>query len=155
MEVKEIPFVMGDRRLTLRFYPDDTIDTIRQYAALETNKHPDRLFLMVNTEVPSDYYSSNPKHWMELFFRLSYNGKKITIDAMQTYVNLIRLNTGFTAREVSLEEWEQHEEDLTALYESDTDFQEWRLFGVSADKSFVMPVPPADKPIVAALLPLE
>lgn len=154
MEVKEIPLVLEDRRVTLRFYPDDTIDTIRQYAALEFNKHPDRLFLMVNTELPADYYSSNPKHWMELFFRMSYDGKKIPLSVMETYVSQIRLNTGFTPREVTLEEWELHDDDLSVLFESDTDFQEWRLFGVPAEKSFVMPIPPSDIPMKPAQVPI-
>lgn len=153
MEVKEIPFTVGNRRLALRFYPDDTIETIRQLAALEAGTHPDRLFLMVKTEVDSEYYSSNPKHWSELFFRMSYDGKKIPTNVMGTYVNQIRLNTGFTPREVTLDDWEEHAEELDSLFSSENSFYEWRVFGVPAAKSFVMPIPPTDIPLKSSQVP--
>ena len=60
----------------LSFFPDDTIETVRQHVALAKKTHPDRLFIQVQVELPKDYYSTNPKRWMDLF---------------RFYINLIRM----------------------------------------------------------------
>ena len=76
---------------SVSFYPDDTIQTIRQYIALEMNTHPDRMFIQVKVVLPSDYYIRNPKEWSGLFLRLSQDGKTISVDSMRTYLEQIRL----------------------------------------------------------------
>jgi hypothetical protein len=55
----------------VRFYEDDSIETVRQIVALHVASHPDRLFIEAKTNLPKDYYSTNPIHWTNLFLRLS------------------------------------------------------------------------------------
>lgn len=142
--MKEFPLLVGNRRLTISFYPDDTIEAVRQYAALELNSHPNRLYMLVKSVFPEQYYSSNPKHWSELFFRLSYDGKKIDAQTFQEFINQNAIN--MVPREVTLEQWEDHDEYLNPIYNPTTDFREWRILGVPADRSMVMPVTPVDLP---------
>jgi hypothetical protein len=37
------------------FFPDDTIDTVRQQIAVIKSTHPDRLFIEVEVELAQDY----------------------------------------------------------------------------------------------------
>lgn len=137
---------------SVSFYEDDTIETIRNLIGLELNVHPDRLFLEIRQSFPQDYYSSNPKHWSELFFRMSYDGKTITPDVLKTYLTQIRLNTGLVEKQVTKEEWEAHDEYLQPIYNPDSDFDEWRVFGV--ETPFVMPLPPKDLPMSGTQIPV-
>lgn len=138
---------------TITFFEDDTIETVRQMVALASNSHPDRLFLQVRGSFPKEYYANNPKRWTDLFFRMSYDGKVIPLDVMQTYLNYVRVGTGMTAQEVTLDEWERREEFLAPLYDPPTDFEELRILGVEEAKSFVMPIPPKDIPLPPARIP--
>jgi len=138
---------------SVSFYEDDTIETVRQLIALEVESHPDRLFVEVNTTLPADYYSGNPKHWMELFFRLSYDGLTISEETLKTYVTEVRLGTGFVPRAVTKEEWER-QTDLELLLTSGADFSEWRLLGVPVAASMVLPHPPADVGLRSAQIPI-
>lgn len=130
--------------LPVRFYPDDTIETVRQVVALHVNSHPDRLFLEVKTSLPKDYYATNPIHWTNLFLRLSLDGTRISSDRLEVYLSQIRPGTGVSKRDVTREEWEDHPDDLRPLYDSPTDFDEWRILGVDEVHSFGMPIPPRD-----------
>ena len=130
----------------VRFYEDDSIETVRQIVALHVASHPDRLFIEAKTNLPKDYYSTNPVHWTNLFLRLSLDGKRITQDRLKVYLTEIRVGTGVTEREVTREEWEDHEEFLQPLFDPPTDFDEWRILGVDEVHSFVMPLPPRDIP---------
>jgi hypothetical protein len=134
----------------VRFYEDDTIDTVRQIVALHLNSHPDRLFVEVKASLPKDYYATNPIHWTNLFLRLSLDGKRITQDRMKVYLEQIRVGTGVSERDITKEEWEDHPEDLKAIYDPDTDFEEWRILGVDEVHSFVLPLPPRDIPNLPA-----
>jgi hypothetical protein len=87
------------------FFPDDTIDTVRQQIAVIKSTHPDRLFIEVEVELTQDYYSSNPKRWMDLFVRLSHGKNLIKKDIFEAYVSQIRLGTGVEARDVSRDDW--------------------------------------------------
>lgn len=49
------------------FYPDDTIEMVRQLLALKEESHPDRMFVEVRVQLPADHYSSNPLNWTALF----------------------------------------------------------------------------------------
>jgi len=128
----------------VRFYEDDTIDTVRQVVALHVNSHPDRLFIEVKATFPKEYYATNPIHWTNLFLRLSLDGKRIPQDRMKVYLDEIRVGTGVSPRDITREEWEDHPEDLMPLYDPSTDFEEWRILGVDEVHSFVMPLPPRD-----------
>ena len=125
----------------LSFFPDDTIETIRQHVAVEKKTHPDRLFIQVQVELPKDYYSSNPKRWMDLFFRMSYGKNIIKKEILEAYVSYVRLGTGVSARDVSQEDWKSVDEFLVPLFDPPSDFKEWRILGVPEDKSVILPIP--------------
>lgn len=136
--------------LPVRFYEDDTIDTVRQIVALHVNSHPDRLFIEVKASLSKEYYATNPIHWTNLFLRLSLDGKRISQDRMRVYLEQIRVGTGVSPRDITREEWEDHAEDLLPLFDPATDFEEWRILGVDEVHSFVMPLPPQDIPNLPA-----
>jgi hypothetical protein len=125
----------------LSFFPDDTIETVRQHVALAKNTHPDRLFIQVQVELSKDYYSTNPKRWIELFYRMSYGKNLIKKDILEAYVSYVRLGTGVSPRDVTLEDWKSVEEFLVPLFDPPSDFREWRILGVAEDKSVVLPIP--------------
>jgi len=152
--MRELP-IAGTGLVTARtvsFFDDDTIQTVRERIALQVNSHPDRLFVMVKCEVPREYYSSNPKHWSELFFRLSYDGKTVTADALKTYISEIR-PTQMTPRAVTLAEWDEYAEDLKPLLDPEVDGHEWRILGVGVERSMILPLPPGEVTLPAALIP--
>lgn len=148
----EIP--LSGTSTVLSFFPDDTIENVRQHVALAMNSHPDRLFIQVLTELPADYYSSNPKRWMELFFRLSIDGRVIRPEEMNTYVSQVRVGTGVSPSLVTKEDWEEITDELKPLHTAPHAFKEWRILGVTEDKSFVLPIPPRDIPLQATSLPV-
>lgn len=133
---------------SVTFFEDDTIETVRQTIALAVNSHPDRLFIEVKANLPKDYYATNPKHWTDLFFRLSLDGMTANL---KTYVTQTRPNAGVAPQEVTLEQWEDRVELLKPLYDPVTDFDEWRVLGVEDAKSFCLPLPPTDLPSLRAV----
>lgn len=138
----------------LSFFPDDTIELIRQRIALLKGTHPDRLFIQIQVELPATYYSSNPKRWMELFFRLSYGKDVITKEALDIYTTQTRPGTGVIAQRVTREEWESVEPSVALLFNPPNAFKEWRILGVPVDKSIILPTPPKDVFIPEAFRPL-
>jgi hypothetical protein len=131
---------------SVTFFEDDTIDTVRQLVALSASSHPDRLFIEVKASLPKEFYATNPVHWTNLFLRLSLDGQRITAERLKLFLTQNRVGTGITEREITREEWEEHEEFLQPLYDPTTDFEEWRILGVDEVHSFVMPLPPRDIP---------
>lgn len=148
--MKTVP-ISGTMR-SVSFEDDDTIDLVRQLVALEMNSHPDRMFLEVKGRFPKDYYSSNPKRWTDLFFRLSFDGKTIALDSMQTYITQTRPGLVMTPQAVTQEQWEDHEEFLKPMFDPEEDFEEWRILGV--ERSVVVPLPPRDVPVMPANIPI-
>jgi hypothetical protein len=128
------------------FFRDDTIDVVRQHVALAVGSHPDKLFIEVKVKLPKDYYSSNPQHWQELFLRLSYNRDNITPEAMRTYTTQIRSLPSVPIRLYRGIDWEEKVPDLRPILEPGRDFYEWRILGVDADNSLVLPLPPEPIP---------
>ena len=127
------------------FYEDDTIERVRQLISITVGVHPDSLFCEIETELPATYYSNNPKHWTELFFRLSRDGTTIKADTLDIY-RRIRPETTIAPRDVSLEDWEKAEGDLGRLRDPEGPFRELRILGVEAKNSIVLPLPPQDVP---------
>jgi len=150
--MKTLPIAGTAQSVT--FFEDDTVDTVRQWVALAVKSHPDRLFLTVKGKFPREYYSSNPKRWTDLFFRLSYDGKVIRPDTLKTYLMQVRPDTPMTEIEVTRETWEARDESLTPIYSPEVDFEEWRILGVDESKSLVLPFPPADVPVLSARIPI-
>jgi hypothetical protein len=146
--MKTVPIVGTATSVT--FFEDDTIETVRQSIALAVNSHPDRLFIEVKADLPKDYYATNPKHWTDLFLRLSFDGLTIPSASLKTYVEQCRPGAGVVPRDVTREQWEDRTDDLKPLFDPDTDFQEWRILGVEDVKSFVLPLPPQDLPQLRA-----
>ena len=138
----------------LSFFPDDTIETVRQHVALAKKTHPDRLFIQVQVELPKDYYSSNPKRWMDLFFRMSYGKNSIKKEILDAYVSHVRVGTGVTPRDVTLEDWKSVEEFLIPLFDPPSDFKEWRILGVAEDKSVILPIPVKEVNLPEAFRPV-
>lgn len=136
------------------FYPDDTIETVRQYVALAKQTHPDRLFIQVQVELPKDYYSSNPKRWMDLFNRLSHGKTTIPLPALDAYVSFVRPGTGVSAQAVTREDWQAVEAPVRPLFESPGPFKEWRVLGVPEERSAVLAVPPVDTIVPEAYKPV-
>jgi len=139
---------------SVTFFEDDTIETVRQHVALAVGSHPDRLFIEVKASLDKDYYATNPLHWTNLFLRLSADGKRITPDSLRTYIKQTRPSAGILEKEVTREQWEDHDEYLQPLFAPDTDFEEWRVLGVEEARSFVLPLPPRDIPLQAGSRPL-
>jgi hypothetical protein len=138
---------------TVSFFPDDTIDTVRQRVALNVGSHPDRLFIEVKAKLSADYYSSDPRNWTDLFLRMSYDGRVVTSKVFRTYLEQIRPGSGVEHRDITRDEWESHPEDLQKLFNPEKDFEEWRILGV--EEGFVMPIPPEDLPeLKEARIPL-
>ena len=148
----ELPLIGSSTILS--FFPDDTIETVRQHVALAKNTHPDRLFIQVQVELPKDYYSTNPKRWMDLFFRMSYGKNIIKKDILDAYVSYVRVGTGVSARDVTREEWESKDEFLVPLFDPDSDFKEWRILGVAEDKSVILPIPVQEVNLPEAFRPI-
>lgn len=127
----------------IEFYRDDTIETIQQLIALREESHPDRLFIEVQGSFPSTYYSTNMKHWMELFDRLSLDGKTITLQQMDIYLKKIRVETSVVPKAYTLDEWRAVPEELKPIYSPDGDtFTEWRILGVADENSVILDIPP-------------
>ena len=146
--MKTVP--LSGTATSVTFFEDDTIETVRQTVALAVNSHPDRLFVEVKANLPKDYYATNPKHWTDLFLRLSFDGMTIPSASLKTYVTQTRPSAGIVAQDVTRDQWEEHADLLKPLYDPDTDFDEWRILGVEDAKSFCLPLPPADLPQLRA-----
>jgi hypothetical protein len=127
----------------LSFFPDDTIETIRQQVALAMDTHPDRLFIEALVDFQEDYYSSNPKRWMELFYRISHGKQVIEVEALRVYLTQIRQGMNIEPRRVTRDEWQDVPDFLQKVFETGP-VREWRIFGVPDDKSVILPTPPRD-----------
>ena len=149
--MNSVPLAGTETNVT--FFPDDTVDTVRQLVALDLRSHPDRLLIEVKTQLPADYYSSDPRNWTDLFLRLSFDGQTIPADMMRVYLEQTRPGTGVEYRDITREEWESRPEELQPIYNPDKEFEEWRILGV--ENGFVMPLPPRDLPeLKATRIPL-
>ena len=129
---------------SVSFFEDDTIETVRQLIALAVGSHPDRLFLEVKGSFPKETYATSPTAWTNLFFRMSYDGKRILPEVLKTYTTETRVGLGLPPMEVGQEDWESHIETLQPIFNPSSDFEEWRILGVPEAQSFVLPLPPRD-----------
>jgi len=145
---------IADTLSRVSFFRDDTIDVVRQHVALAVGSHPDRLFIEVKVKLPKDYYFTNPKHWMELFYRLAHNRARIPAEVMRTYTNQIRSLPSVPIREYNELDWEEKIDDLKPILNPGRDFYEWRILGVDSETSVVMPLPPVALPDYRGIAPL-
>ena len=137
------------------FYPDDTVEVVRQLFALKESSHPARMFMECLVQLDFDHYSSNPKNWTSLFHRLSTDGRTVTESAIRTYITQIRSDqSDFAPRAFTLDEWSEPIEELRDLHSPGAPFTEWRVFGVPEEESVILSLPPKDTLLPSARIPI-
>ena len=125
---------------SVTFFEDDTLETVRQHIAVAVNSHPDRLFIEVNVHLPEDYYE-DPRHWDALFLRMSLDTVRIDTGLFKAYLEQHRPGTRVKEGPWSREDWNSYPDALSELSSPGAGFSEWRVFGVTGDRSFVLPLP--------------
>jgi len=138
---KSVPVAGTGSNVT--FFEDDTLETVRQHIAIAVNSHPDRLFIEINVQLPEEYYEDS-RTWDALFLRMSPDGVRLDTSLFKYYLEQIRPGTGVKESAWSREDWNSRPEALSALSSPGAGFSEWRVFGVSDDRSFILPLPPKD-----------
>ena len=124
----------------ISFFPDDTVDTIRQYIGEAVNIHPDRLFVTVTLQRPRDYYTSDPRNWEALYQRLSYKSSAIRKAPFQIYQSQIRSPaTAVAYEEYGPEEWKHPPAELSQIYAPSDEFREQLIFGTEESLSYILP----------------
>ena len=128
-------------RYNVSFFEDDTIETVRQQIGNTLQIHPDRLFILVGLQLPSDYYTSDPRRWEALFNRISYNGEPITKDIFEKYQSEYHLpNTSVQFVSYDKPTWMSYPPELKPIYEPISEFVEYRIFGTEEEKSYILPL---------------
>ena len=140
-------------RPPVSFYKDDSIESVRQHIAIAANSHPDRLFIEVKLEFPSDYYE-NTRNWELLFLRMSLDGKVLDPVLSKAYAQHIREVPLEDFGGMTREDWNSRPSALEPLFKPDTDIVEWRLLGVLPSRSIVLPLPPVDIALTPTQIPL-
>ena len=140
---KSVPIAGTGSSVT--FFEDDTLETVRQQIAVAVNAHPDRLFIEAHVQVPEDYYE-DPRHWDSLFLRMAPDGIQLDVSLFKEYLDHKRPGTGVHEKMWSREDWNSYPDGLKDLFAPGAGFSEWRVFGVEAEKSVVLPLPPKDLP---------
>ena len=136
---KELINVLSKEKHTVSFFEDDSIEVVREQVAKSANSHPDRMFILVSIKLPKDYYTADPRNWENLFDRLSYNGRNIEKSVFDEYQLSYRFpNTRVTYTSIDRSEWMAYPEELKILFS--TECSEYRIFGVSDIKSFILPL---------------
>jgi hypothetical protein len=136
---KELVNIVSKEKHTVSFFEDDSVEVVREQAAKSANSHPDRMFILVSLKLPKDYYTSDPRNWENLFNRLSYENRVIEKSVFADYQTTYRFpNTNILYKNYDIVEWMSYPPELAPLY--NTEFSEYRIFGVSAIKSFILPI---------------
>lgn len=137
--------VFQGRVVPVSYFPDDSVDTVRQKIGGVLGIHPDRLFLEVELQCSKDAYE-NPRDWEALFFRLAEDSaaKSTSARLMRAYTTQTRTPAPRLELGVPREDWE----GLVALRAPEEAFHERRILGVETPRSLVLPLPP--DPEVAA-----
>ena len=122
------------------FFPDDTIETVRQHIGDAANVHPDRLFVTATLQRPSTYYKDDPRRWEALFQRLSYRGGSVLKTPFQVYQSQIRAPmTSVPYGDYGPEEWKTPPYDLMPIYAPEEAFREHLIFGTEEAASYALP----------------
>ena len=134
----------------LRFFEDDTIETIRTAIGIVQNTHPDGLYILIQIERPADYYSKNPHKWEALFNRLAMNEKVISRTAFTEYQTFYRNPpTHIPYSEWDRSTWISVPSDLKPIHSpaetiggadpKGQSFYEYLIFGVAEEISYILP----------------
>jgi hypothetical protein len=137
----EIIDISSKNKYTVSFFDDDSIDIIRQKVGAAVDIHPDRLYILVGVDLPSDYYTRDARHWEALFERLSYNNEPIEQDVFSEYQLYYRLPTtsiGFFPYDKST--WMSMPDALMPLFRPENKFLEYRILGTEESRSYILPL---------------
>jgi hypothetical protein len=138
---------------SVSFFEDDTLETVRQQIATTLNTHPDRLFLEIEVQLPEEYYE-DAHHWDGLFLRMSLDGVRLDLSLFKEYLERKRPGTGVKESMWSREDWNSKPDSLKDLYSPGAGFSEWRVFGLTGDHSFILPLPPRDLAVPSTRIPI-
>ena len=144
---KSVPIAGTGSSVT--FFEDDTLETVRQHIAVAVNAHPDRLFIETHVQLPDEYYQ-DPRHWDALFLRMAPDGIRMDVSLFKEYLEHKRPGTGVKERQWSREDWNSYPDALKDLFDPGAGFSEWRVFGVAAERSIVLPIPVKDLATLAS-----
>ena len=131
------------------FFPDDTIERVRELIAIHRGVHPDRLFIQVRVIIPAGYYST-PKHWSDLFLRLSRDGQTVREDELRIYLSDVHPGAEFPVRMYTREDWDAVDPTNSSLRHDSG--QEWHILGTKAQP--VLPRKPKDVELPANMMPI-
>ena len=140
--MSELPVLnrVAGRSDRVSFFNDDTIDVVRNKIGMAVGIHPDYLRIYVSTELPGDYYQSDPRKRASLFLRLSVTGKPIPAKMLEFYNMSRDLPLAFPAGSLEQAQWN----DLSLSV--DAPFQELRILGVPEEKSWIYPLDNTTEP---------
>ena len=145
MEVLKLS--IEDTFARVEFYPDDTIERVRELIAIDRNSHPDRLFIQLRVTLPEGYYRT-PREWTDLFFRLSRDGQTVSKEVLETYLTDVRPGVTFPRQPYTREQWEAVSIE-SAIRDGG---QEWHILGAKIQT--VLPRPPKDVALPTNAIPL-
>lgn len=120
----------------VEFFNDDTIETVQQQISRSIDIHPDRLYILVGLELPSQYYKKDPRNWEKLFNRLSLDGLQVLPETFKTYCNDLRI----PALDMEYQKMDREQWMLYDKRTSKSDFIEYRILGVESVKSYCLPL---------------
>ena len=140
---------------TIEYFPDDTIEIVRQKIGIRLGIHPNNLFILINLELPQDYYQKDPRRLESLFHRVSYDGNRASAEIFETYADEYvqpKLEMKIPKDGLSRSEWMHYEPFMTRLFPE----TETRIFGVEEQLSYILPVenPSLKKTIDATKYPI-
>jgi hypothetical protein len=127
-----------ERIREISFFNDDTINVVRQQIAKNLDIHHDRLFISIKIKLSKDYYLSDSRNWETLFNRISLNGMPIEAEPFHAYCKSRDVNIQY--KKLDREEWMDKPAFLQPLFDSASDFEELRIFGVEPNKSYCLPL---------------
>jgi len=144
------------KKHSVSFFDDDSIETVRQKIGAAMEIHHDRLFILIGITLPGDYYNRNPQHWEGLFERISYNNDPFETEIFNEYqLNYRSPPTSIPFKAYDRSEWMSKPEELQPLFESPSEFTEYRIFGVDPVKSFILLTSNFSNTFVSKILPVR
>ena len=126
---------------SVAFFEDDSIQTVREQVSRSTDIHPDRLFILVGIRLSRNFYIRDARNWEGLFTRLSLNGYPIPAETFASYCKEYRSPVlAIQYREpIDKHTWMSYPIELKDIFEPVGDFVEYRILGVSPEKSYCLP----------------
>lgn len=126
---------------TVSFFEDDSIQSVREQVSRSTDIHPDRLFILVGIRLSRNFYIRDSRNWEGLFTRLSLNGYPIPAETFASYCKEYRSPALAIQYKDPIDKhtWMSYPSELRDIFEPPGDFVEYRILGVSPEKSYCLP----------------